>query len=175
MSAWLWGVVVATVVLALIVVLERLGIARARRRIRDDARLFVEDRAEWERRHSLRRPAWIRVSVDPEGFRVEASPPGKPYWAVDVAWPEVVRVCVVRAGLEGDDGLYVFRAGQEESIALPLATDGAMDLLEALTSRGLFPRDKLLAALTGPSPGMTCHPQEVGHGREPDRDAGMPT
>jgi hypothetical protein len=158
-SAWIWGIAGGVLGLLLLLALERLGLAWSRLRLRRDARLFVRDRAAWERRHAAESPTWIRACVDPGGFRVEASPPGMAPWAASGAWSDIERVCVARAGLEGEDELHVFCSGRSGSIVMPLAADGVMDLLEVLVARGLFPRERLVPAVAGPGPKLTCHPE----------------
>lgn len=102
---------------------------------------------------------WYRVSFDERGVKRAASPPGRPAWEDQVAWAELVRVCLEMEGLFGSDSLYLFTRQRPESYTIPLEAVGAPELLGELVRRGLF--DGELALRAASAEGLFCwEPQD---------------
>lgn len=173
MEAWLWGVCAGAIALLLLTAGTRVVVAlvvRAqRRRLADDAACFLSDREAWERRHGSAGIPWFHVRCAQEGFSVDAAPPGKTAWQAAVAWRDVEKVLVSQSAVHTDeDEVLVFARGQGGAVAVPLAADGAMSLLDGLVSRGLLDQGRLTDLLLSGGPAVVCGPTG-----EPPRGAGQ--
>jgi hypothetical protein len=81
---------------------------------------------------------WYRVRITDSTILLHASPPGQTAWQAEIAWADIVRVCLkAESGLQSD-GWYIFTRRRPESYGVPVEADGGDALLDAFLTRKLF-------------------------------------
>lgn len=101
---------------------------------------------------------WFHVTMDGEGVRMQARPPGRKAWEESLAWGEITRVCFKSEGPCDSDGIYLFTTRRPESYAVPLEAAGGAELWSELVRRELFPAELAITAASLPAGELRCWP-----------------
>ncbi len=102
---------------------------------------------------------WFHVRCTDTHLELDVRPPNGKSWRAQLAWGEIVRVCVEIGDMFTPDDLYIFVREREASYVVPLECDGHDALVENLIARNLVVASDLIDAMTGKLD-FKCWPEE---------------
>ncbi len=102
---------------------------------------------------------WFYVRCTDKHLELDVCPPNGKGWQAQLAWGEIVRVCLEIGDMVTPDDLYIFVREREAGYVVPLECDGHDALVENLIERILVVASDLIDVMTGKLD-FKCWPKE---------------
>lgn len=100
----------------------------------------------------------VSVAFDDTEIRIRVEDDPQDTWNQQFRWVDVTRVCFMDGGMYDTDYLLITVRGRSERIGVPTEARGGLELLSALSERGLFPVEVWRKALGETGGGVHCWP-----------------